>query len=144
MNFVTRSEEETIALARRLAGSLPAGVYVLTGNLGAGKTTFVKGLAAGLEAVPEEEVSSPTFTLIHEYGEPVNVYHVDLYRLEEPREALSLGLEELYASGAFVLVEWGERFPEALPGDAGRIVIERTGEEERRISVTLPCPRTVR
>ncbi len=111
---VTSSAAETIALGHRLAADLK-GVVLLIGNLGAGKTTLVKGIAEGLGAAREEEVSSPTFTLIHEYGNPTRVYHVDLYRLDTEREVESLGLEDLWATDRLVLIEWGERFPRLMP-----------------------------
>ncbi|MGA2132554.1 MAG: tRNA (adenosine(37)-N6)-threonylcarbamoyltransferase complex ATPase subunit type 1 TsaE [Bryobacteraceae bacterium] len=114
--FRTASEEETIALGERLAQTLPRGATVLLiGNLGAGKTTLTKGIVKGLGAAQPEEVSSPTFTLIHEYGSPPVVYHVDLYRLESARDAATLGLDELFDSPAMVLIEWGEKFPELMP-----------------------------
>jgi len=131
----TSSEEQTIALGERLARGLdPGAVVVLSGDLGAGKTTLAKGIAKGLGADPEE-VTSPTFTLIHEYGRPPKVYHVDLYRIEDARQAARLGLEELYAGGAVVLVEWGERFPEVLPAERVEIHLERDGDQGRLIRV---------
>ncbi len=97
--FRTASEDETIALGERLARTFPPGATVLlTGNLGAGKTTLAKGIVQGLGAAALEEVSSPTFTLIHEYGSPPAVYHVDLYRLDDARAAATLGLDELFDS----------------------------------------------
>ena len=96
--FHTRSEEETIALGRQLGREVAGGVVLLIGNLGAGKTTLAKGIAEGRNGTPPEEVSSPTFTLIHQYGEKAPVYHIDLYRLDEAREVESLGLEDLFAS----------------------------------------------
>lgn len=129
--FETANEAETIALGRRLAPELD-GVVLLIGNLGAGKTTLAKGIAEGLGAAREEEVSSPTFTLIHPYGHPPIVYHIDLYRLDTEREVESLGLEELFASGRLVLIEWGERFPALMP--SRRMEIEITArEDESRI-----------
>lgn len=126
--YRTASEEETIALGERVAGQLPPRcVVLLIGNLGAGKTTLAKGIVKGLGAAGPEEVSSPTFTLIHEYGEPGRVYHIDLYRIENAREIRTLGIEELLERNAVVLVEWGERFPDLAarphrdpPGDSGR------------------------
>src|ERR1700733_4589572 len=106
----TESEEETIEVGRRIARDLPSrAVVLLIGNLGAGKTTLAKGIVKGLGAAAPEDVSSPTFTLIHEYG--ANVYHIDLYRLDEEREVATLGLEEIFEKEAVVLIEWGERFP---------------------------------
>lgn len=131
--FETANAAETIALGRRLAAEL-RGVVLLIGNLGAGKTTLVKGIAEGLGAAREEEVSSPTFTLIHQYGDPPAVYHIDLYRLDTEREVESLGLEDLFASDRLVLIEWGERFPGLMP--LPRTEIEITArEDESRIIV---------
>jgi tRNA threonylcarbamoyladenosine biosynthesis protein TsaE len=110
---------------------------LLTGNLGAGKTTLAKGLVRGLGAANPEEVSSPTFTLIHEYGSPPAVYHVDLYRLDNADEVATLGLDELFDRDALVLVEWGERFPELMPADRIEIRLRATGENEREIEVRL-------
>jgi tRNA threonylcarbamoyladenosine biosynthesis protein TsaE len=134
--YRTASEEDTIALGERLARELPPrGVVLLTGNLGAGKTTLAKGIVSGLGAAPPEEVSSPTFTLIHEYGNG-RVYHVDLYRLEEQRELTTLGLDELFERDALVLIEWGERFPRLLPAERTEIRIRTVDNDEREIEVT--------
>ena len=134
--YRTASEAETIALGERLAGELPRrGVVLLVGNLGAGKTTLAKGIVSGLGAAGEDEVSSPTFTLIHEYGEG-RVYHVDLYRLDEPREVATLGLDEIFERDGLVLIEWGERFPKLLPAERIEIRIRSLGGDEREIEVT--------
>jgi tRNA threonylcarbamoyladenosine biosynthesis protein TsaE len=136
--YRTVSEEETIALGERIARELPTRrVVLLIGNLGAGKTTLAKGIVSGLGAAPPDEVSSPTFTLIHEYGCEGRVYHVDLYRLDEAREAANLGLEELFDREAIVLVEWGERFPQLLPPGRTEIRITVTKDPEREIEVRL-------
>ena len=113
--YKTRSEDQTIQLGRSIAVALPRrAVVLLIGNLGAGKTTLAKGIVSGLGAAEPEEVSSPTFTLIHEYGEG-RVYHIDLYRLDRAEEVATLGLEEIFERDAVVLVEWGERFPDLMP-----------------------------
>ena len=133
--YRTSSEAQTIALGVRLAGELPGrGVVLLIGNLGAGKTTLAKGIVSGLVAAPADEVSSPTYTLIHEYGGG-RVYHVDLYRLEEAREVATLGLEELFERDALVLIEWGERFPRLMPARRTEIRIGDAGEDERDIEI---------
>ena len=138
MTYRTVSEAETIALGQKLARELPPrGVVLLIGNLGAGKTTLAKGIVSGLGAAAADEVSSPTFTLIHEYGEG-RVYHVDLYRLEEPREVATLGLEEIFERDGLVLIEWGERFPRLLPAERTEIRIRALADEEREIAVTRP------
>jgi tRNA threonylcarbamoyladenosine biosynthesis protein TsaE len=132
--YRTATEEETIALGERLAGELPRrGVVLLIGDLGAGKTTLAKGIAKGRGAAEPDEVSSPTFTLIHEYGG--KVYHVDLYRLDEPREVATLGLEELFERDALALIEWGERFPQLLPAERTEIRIRALENEEREFEV---------
>ena len=125
-------EAETIELGRRLARELPPrGVVLLIGGLGAGKTTLAKGIASGLGAAEPDDVTSPTFTLIHEYGGG-RVYHVDLYRLEQEREAAALGLEELFERDAMVLIEWGERFPRLMPEARTEIRIRAVGAGEDR------------
>jgi tRNA threonylcarbamoyladenosine biosynthesis protein TsaE len=133
-HFETHSDEETRALGRELAGLLPErGVVLLIGDLGAGKTTLTKGIVEGRNAGSADDVSSPTFTLIHEYGEPVMVYHVDLYRLDTLEEVSRLGLEELFDRPALTLIEWGERFPELLPADRAEIRLKHvTGAEDQR------------
>jgi tRNA threonylcarbamoyladenosine biosynthesis protein TsaE len=131
---VSRSEEETAALAARLAATLPPGAIVLLlGDLGAGKTSFVRGLAAGLGLDPDE-VSSPTFTLIQVYRGPRTLYHVDLYRLESG-EVDDLGLEELAAEpGAVIAIEWAEKLPRPLEG-AVEVRLEHLGDDRRRITI---------
>lgn len=134
--YRTASEEETIALGERLAGDLPSKqVVLLIGQLGAGKTTLAKGIVKGLGAADPDEVSSPTFTLIHEYGNQRRVYHIDLYRLDHPREVATLGLEDLFDRQAIVLIEWGERFPQFLPAERTEIRIRTVGAEEREVEV---------
>ena len=136
-SFRTGSEEETIALGARLAKTFPAkAVVLLIGNLGAGKTTLAKGIVQGLGAGEPDQVSSPTYTLIHEYGHGPSVYHIDLYRLERAREAAALGLEELFDKNALVLMEWGERFPELLPRQRIEIRLDSGQGDERKITVT--------
>ena len=135
--FETRSDEETRALGRQLALSLPQrGVVLLIGELGAGKTTLAKGIVEGRNAAPADEVSSPTFTLIHEYGNPVSVYHADLYRLDTAEQVRRLGLDEIFDRPALTLVEWGERFPEIFPKDRTEIRISDAGEDLRKFELT--------
>ena len=135
--YETRSEEETIELGRRIAATLPPrAVVLLIGNLGAGKTTLAKGIVAGLGVAPPEEVSSPTFTLIHEYGGG-RVYHVDLYRLDRVEPELWESLEEhLYGDGV-TAVEWAERLPHALR-DGGTVLRFEPNEAGRRITLATP------
>jgi tRNA threonylcarbamoyladenosine biosynthesis protein TsaE len=117
---------------------LPPKLVLLRGDLGAGKTTIVKGIAEAFEAASQDDVTSPTFTLIHEYrGPEVSVYHIDLYRIETERELATLGIEELIADERnLVLIEWGEKFPRLVRDRDVEIAIERTGEEERRVVVS--------
>src|SRR5450755_1402025 len=145
---ITHSAEETIALGRELASTLKdARIVILRGDLGAGKTTLVKGIAEGLQAASQEDVTSPTFTLIHEFhGPEVNLYHVDLYRIETEKELATLGLDELFAEeGNLVLLEWGEKFPRLVKERDVEIAIERLGDQERKITVgseSLLLPKT--
>jgi len=139
VQYITRSAEETIALGRELAPTLRnMRMVILRGDLGAGKTTLVKGIAEGLQAAAQDDVTSPTFTLIHEYrGLEVNLYHVDLYRIETERDLATLGLDELFAEdGNLVLLEWGEKFPRLVAECDAEIRIDRRGELERKIAVT--------
>jgi tRNA threonylcarbamoyladenosine biosynthesis protein TsaE len=133
---VTRSEDETAGVARELAAGLTAGdVILLSGNLGAGKTAFVRGLAAGLGLDPDE-VSSPTFTLVHEYrGGRLTLYHADLYRLERVATE-DLGLEEMGVSDGVLAIEWPDRLAHALPG-ARLVTIEIVDESTRRIGYSI-------
>lgn len=129
----TTGESETEAIGERLAASLRTGdVVLLYGDLGTGKTAFVRGLARGLGA-PPDEVSSPTFTLVQEYaGGRLTLYHADLYRLE-PKDVDDLGLDELVLSGV-VAVEWAERWT-GRPSDAIEVRLEHEGEDARRIDI---------
>jgi tRNA threonylcarbamoyladenosine biosynthesis protein TsaE len=135
--FTTKSAEETIALGRELAPSLaPPKIVVLRGDLGAGKTTLVKGIAQGFEAAEEEDVTSPTFTLIHEYrGPAATVYHIDLYRVDTQRELETLGLDDLMTENSVLLIEWGEKFARFEQERDMEIALERISDTERRISV---------
>ncbi len=131
--FETASEDETILAGEEIAKLLPSRcVVLLEGNLGAGKTTITKGFARGLGA-DESEVSSPTFTLIHEYGP--RLVHVDLYRLDSDREFATLGLEEYLDRDLIVLIEWASKFRHLLPEEAIEVRIEHLGEDRRRITV---------
>ncbi len=137
--FETQSDEETVALGRELAQFLPGhGVVLLIGDLGAGKTTLAKGIVEGRGAASANDVSSPTFTLIHEYGEPVSVYHVDLYRLDTAEQAGRLGLEDLLERPALVLIEWGDRFPELIGVEPTTIRITHGAQDGRTIEVWSP------
>src|SRR2546421_12495121 len=137
-SVVTHSPEETIALGRQLATKLRAPMLVLLhGDLGAGKTTLVKGIAEGFGAARAEDVTSPTFTLVHEYRGPhITLYHIDLYRIDTQRELETLGLDDLLAPNCILLIEWGEKFPRLRRDQNLEITLERVGETERRIERT--------
>jgi tRNA threonylcarbamoyladenosine biosynthesis protein TsaE len=141
--FVTQNGADTVEVGRKLAGLLnPPQLLLLRGELGTGKTTLVKGIAQALDAAEPDEVTSPTFTLLHEYdgtreGKPVKLYHLDVYRLEGERQLETLGLDELLTPDALVLVEWGEKFKSIRKRATGEITISSEGGDRRRIAVTL-------
>jgi len=145
--FESHSGKETIAVGHRIAEMLaPPKFLILRGDLGAGKTTLVKGIAEALDAAEPDEVTSPTFTLIHEYEgtrtvegrkEPVILYHLDLYRIQNERQLDSLGLDDLIGPASIVLVEWGEKFPSVVKRSQGEIVMTSSGGDTRKITLTL-------
>jgi tRNA threonylcarbamoyladenosine biosynthesis protein TsaE len=141
--FTTQSGADTIEVGRKLAGLLkPPQLLLLSGDLGTGKTTLVKGIALALDAADPDEVTSPTFTLVHEYegtqhGKPVKLFHLDVYRIEGERQLETLGLDDLLAQDALVLVEWGEKFKSLVKRATGEIVITSEGGDARKIVVTL-------
>jgi len=136
--FTTSSPEETIALGRDLAPLLsPPKIVLLRGDLGAGKTTLVKGIAQAFEAASEDDVTSPTFTLIHEYrGPQATLYHVDLYRVDTQRELETLGLDDLMGENHILLIEWGEKFPRFQRERDVEIALRPLGEDRRRIVIS--------
>lgn len=136
--MITNSPDETRELAKRLLSALPQNATIaLRGELGAGKTCFVKGLASGLGV--GQPVTSPTYTIINEYSGNARLYHIDFYRIGSPDEALALGLDDYLEADAICAVEWPERIADLLPGDAIHVQL-RTGSnpDERKISVTVP------
>jgi len=141
--FESNSSADTINVGRELAKLLaPPKFLILQGNLGTGKTTLVKGIAQALDAADPDEVTSPTFTLLHEYegtreGKPVLLYHLDLYRIEGERQLETLGLDDINSPDSLVLVEWGEKFKSVLKRSNGEIRMEAAGGDSRRITVTL-------
>jgi tRNA threonylcarbamoyladenosine biosynthesis protein TsaE len=141
--FTTHSGADTVEVGRKLASLLkPPQFLLLIGELGTGKTTLVKGVAEALDAAEADEVTSPTFTLLHEYGgqrdgEPVKLYHIDVYRLESERQLETLGLDELMTPDALVLVEWGDKFKSIRKKATGEIAIASEGGDARKITVTL-------
>ncbi len=155
-SVVTRSAEETIAWGKEFARGLNAPLLVLlTGDLGSGKTTLTKGIVAGLGAADEEDVTSPTFTLVHVYeggdtrtsagavdssgerGMPARntVYHGDLYRIESFHDFETLGLEDAFAKPAVMILEWSEKFPLQAPWPQVRLKLEHLGGDSRRITI---------
>jgi tRNA threonylcarbamoyladenosine biosynthesis protein TsaE len=145
--FTTHSGADTVEVGRKLVKLLkPPQLLLLRGDLGTGKTTLVKGIAQALDAAEPDEVTSPTFTLIHEYEgtrtvngqkEPVMLYHLDLYRIQNERQLDSLGLDELIGPPSIVLVEWGEKFPSVVKRSQGEIEMRTTGGDSRSITLTL-------
>jgi tRNA threonylcarbamoyladenosine biosynthesis protein TsaE len=141
--FTTQSGADTVEVGRKLVRLLkPPQLLLLRGDLGTGKTTLVKGIAQALDAAEPDEVTSPTFTLLHEYdgtrdGEPVKLFHLDVYRLEGERQLETLGLDELLTPDALVLVEWGDKFKSIRKRATGEIAIAATGGDARKITVTL-------
>jgi tRNA threonylcarbamoyladenosine biosynthesis protein TsaE len=149
--FTTLSSDATIALGREISRFLtPPKVLILRGDLGAGKTTLVKGIAAALGAADPDEVTSPTFTLIHEYagrsvehenlGATVLLYHIDLYRIEGQRQLDTLGIEELMTPQSLMLIEWGEKFSSVISRSDGEIVLETLQGNERKITLRFHAP----
>jgi tRNA threonylcarbamoyladenosine biosynthesis protein TsaE len=136
--LTTHSAEDTVAFGRTLAELLsPPKIVLLRGDLGAGKTTLVKGIAEGFQAASEEDVTSPTFTLVHEYRGPrANLYHIDLYRIDTPRQLETLGLDDLVAPNSVLLIEWGEKFPRFAHERDVEIALESVGENSRHIRIT--------
>ena len=136
-HIITHSAEETIAFGRKLAAELaPPLIVLLRGDLGAGKTTLAKGIAEGFQAASAQDVTSPTFTLVHEYHSPrATLYHIDLYRIDTERELETLGLDDLVAENSILLIEWGEKFARFLRERDVEIVLERVGEQERRVRI---------
>lgn len=133
---VTHSPEETTRLGREIAEHLqPPCLVLLEGDLGAGKTTLVKGIVAGLGAASEDDVTSPSFTLVHEYGRGGQVYHADLYRVEGARDLATLGLDDLSGRRVTVLVEWGEKLGDNVPRPCVKIRMEHLAGDDRRISI---------
>src|SRR5437667_8717809 len=130
--FTTTSAEEPIALGKKLASALaPPKLVLLRGDLGAGKTTLVKGIAQGFQAASEDDVTSPTFTLVHEYrGPSATLYHIDLYRVDTPRELETLGLDDLMGDNSVLLIEWGEKFARLEREKDVEIALERVRDKE--------------
>src|SRR5579871_1468499 len=135
--FQTHSADETTELGRKISAELkPGTIVLLRGDLGAGKTTMVKGIAEGFNAAQAEEVTSPTFTLIHEYrGSQVTLYHIDLYRIDTQRELDTLALDDLMMPQSILLIEWGEKFGRFAKERDVEIAIEHKGGDERTISL---------
>jgi tRNA threonylcarbamoyladenosine biosynthesis protein TsaE len=136
---ITHSAEETIAWGRQLAQTLaPPLLVLLSGELGSGKTTLTKGIVAGLHAASEDEVTSPTFTLVHEYGSGQRVFHGDLYRVDNFHDFETLGLEDVFAQPAILILEWSEKFPLKAPWPQLRLHLELLGGDARRITMDSP------
>ncbi|PYT58132.1 MAG: tRNA (adenosine(37)-N6)-threonylcarbamoyltransferase complex ATPase subunit type 1 TsaE [Acidobacteria bacterium] len=138
--IITHSAEETIQWGKEFAKHLKSPLLVLlTGDLGTGKTTLTKGLVSGLGAANEDDVTSPTFTLVHVYGKKAKVYHADLYRIESFHDFETLGLEDIFAAPAVAILEWSEKFPLQSPWPLTRVRLEHLGGDSRRITVLDPA-----
>ena len=137
-NVTTHSPEETIAFGRSLAELLaPPKLVLLRGDLGAGKTTLVKGIAEAFHAAAADDVTSPTFTLIHEYRGPyANLFHIDLYRIDTQRELDTLALDDLVSDKSILLIEWGEKFSQFVREANVQIELKRVAEDERLIQIS--------
>ncbi|MGH9716069.1 MAG: tRNA (adenosine(37)-N6)-threonylcarbamoyltransferase complex ATPase subunit type 1 TsaE [Candidatus Acidiferrales bacterium] len=134
LEILTRSADETIEQGRSLGARLkPPVLILLSGELGAGKTTFTKGLVAGLGAASEDEVTSPTFTLIHKYDRGPRAYHIDLYRIADAHDLSTLGIEDIFDETTVVIVEWPEKLNPNLDWPVLRICLEHVDENTRRI-----------
>jgi tRNA threonylcarbamoyladenosine biosynthesis protein TsaE len=134
--IITHSAEETTKWGREFSKRLEAPVLVLlTGDLGTGKTTLTKGIVSGLGAAKEDDVTSPTFTLVHVYGKPAKVYHADLYRIESFHDFESLGMEDMFTAPSVAILEWSERFPLQSGWPQIRVRLEHLGGDARRITV---------
>ena len=134
--IITHSAEETMRWGRAFSKRLNAPVLVLlAGDLGTGKTTLTKGIVSGLGAANEDDVTSPTFTLVHVYGRPAKVYHADLYRIESFHDFETLGMEDMFTAPSVAILEWSERFPLQSPWPQIRIRLEHLGGDARRITV---------
>lgn len=135
--ILTQSSEETIQRGRELGASLkPPVLVLLSGELGAGKTTLTKGIVSGLGAAREDEVTSPTFTLVHRYAGAARVYHVDLYRIGDFHDLETLGLEDVFSERAVVIIEWPERFTLRTDWPAVRIHLSHVSENARRMAIS--------
>lgn len=134
-SFTTHSADQTVQLGRELAPDLrPGTIVLLRGDLGAGKTTLIKGIAEGFHAAAAEDVTSPTFTLIHEYrSREITLYHIDLYRIDTQRELDTLALDDLRDPKSILLIEWGEKFERFRREKDAEIVIEHLGGDNRKI-----------
>ncbi len=134
--LTTHSSEETTARGREIGARLkPRVLVLLSGELGAGKTTLTKGIVSGIGAATEDEVTSPTFTLVHRYDRASRVYHVDLYRISGLHDLETLGLEDVFSENAVVIVEWPEKLSLRVDWPVLRIQLEHVAEDTRRISI---------
>ena len=138
LRFTSNSPDDTLAIARALGASLlPGDVVALTGDLGAGKTLFCKGVGEAL-GIPPDRIVSPTFTIVTEHAGPVPLTHIDVYRLSGAREADEIGMRELLSDVGVCMVEWAEKIEELLPTDCIRVTFTLSGDDRREIAVRAP------
>lgn len=132
--FVTENENDTVRAGVKIGkNARPGDVYALFGDLGAGKTAFVRGMAEGMGIT--ERVTSPTFALVHEYGDKIKLYHFDMYRISGTDDLESTGWYDYLAGNGVIAVEWSENIVDALPDHCKKIIIERIDEQKRRITI---------
>ena len=139
MIYTTNSETETINLGYAFGKKLPANSVVcfFFGDLAAGKTTFIKGMAAGASEFPPDQISSPTFVYLNVYQGKKTVFHFDLYRLRNADEFLNMGFDEVFTQGGICCIEWSERIPSLLPGNCFQVRMSHEGESKRRIEISV-------
>jgi tRNA threonylcarbamoyladenosine biosynthesis protein TsaE len=138
----TESPEETVALGRTLGALLGRGdVIALGGPLGSGKTYFTKGLALGMDVIPETVVTSPSFSLVNEYEGRCALFHIDAYRLENVADFLSVGLDEYFYEDGVAVVEWADRWPHILPARTLFVHFDILGDTSRKITFSALHPR---
>lgn len=137
MQLISKSAKETIGLGKRIGAQLKGGeIITLVGNLGAGKTRLVKGIAAGADAIDENTVHSPTFTLVNEYFGRLDIYHIDAYRLDNQMQFKQLGFDDMCYPNSVVIIEWADKISHIIENDNTiKITLEHKDENTRKITI---------